>query len=161
MSKTVIKSAWRLRDEVMERDLRAFWRETGLLPDTADAAQRARDLCVVAYDGECFVGEVEARIRRLQFVRARIAMLKVAVVREHRAGHLASEMVIEAQRLLERWSLEHPEEKVMGIGGVVQTRALGDKLREPIFKPFGLVLVGYTARGEQIRLAWFPHARVE
>jgi hypothetical protein len=38
-----------------------------------------------------------------------------------------------------------------------------EKQREPVWPEYGLNLnlAGYSGQGEQIRVSWFPHARVE
>jgi hypothetical protein len=161
MSEPDIKVCWKLRDPAFERDVLAFWREDRMLPTVADVAKRIKEICVVAYDGPRIVGVVEANVRQLGFVRARIAMLKAAVAPAHRQSHLVSRLLAVAKEVLEKWSLEHPAENVKGIGCIVQTRVIDQKLKEPVWPLTSMMVVNYTPKGDQVRLAWFKHARLD
>ena len=155
-----LKVCWNLADATIQRDALKFWREQNLLPDIADAAKRLRQICVVAYDGTRIVGTVEARLTRLEIVRARFAMMTLAVAPERRLENLPGELIQRAQRVLEQWSLEHPNERLMGVGTIVRIRDIDERARLPVWEPTNLTLVGYTVRGAQIRLAWFKHAKL-
>jgi len=48
----------------------------------------------------------------------------------------------------------------MGVAGVIQNPVLVGKPRTPTSPVGAFTLVGYTPEGEQIRVAWFDHARV-
>ena len=158
MTKPVMKTCWLLRDPAIERDVLAFWREEQFLPSVADAAMRLKDICVVAYDGARIIAVLEARLRVLQMVRSRIAMLRLAVSPAMRQSRLATEMIPVGQRVLEQWSVENPQEKLMGTGCIVQTKVADQKLRQPVWPQSSLMVINYTQKGEQMRLAWFKHA---
>jgi hypothetical protein len=158
VSDPVLKACWKSADATTQRDALKFWREEHLLPDIADAAKRLRNICVVAHDGPRIVGALEARVTRLEVVRARIAMLNLAVAQERRLANLAGELVLHARQVLERWSLDNPQEKVLGIGRIIQLRKADERSRQPVWEPSKLTLVGYTPKGAQIRIAWFKHA---
>ena len=130
MADPVLKPVWRMGDVRAERDVLAFWREGKLLSQDVDLETRLKELCVVAYAGTRVVGVNTAVLQRLEEVRARIAMLRLAVARDFRQTYLATEILGLARPLLERWAAEHPEEKLMGIGCVVQTREIQEKLFE-------------------------------
>jgi len=155
-----LKVCWNSADATIQRDALKFWREQNLLSDVADAAKRLRQICVVAYEGTRIVGAVEARLTRLEVVRARIAMLTLAIAPEQRHAKLAGELMHRAQGVLERWSIEHPDERLMGIGTIVRVRDVDERARQPVWEPTNLTLVGYTLKGAQIRLAWFKHAKL-
>jgi hypothetical protein len=160
MTGVALKNVWRSADAVVERDVLAYLRCQELLPEAADAALRLKELCIVAYDGPLVVGAITATLRRVEFLRARIALLRVSVGSGYRGAQLALNMLGEAQRVLDRWSVEHPEEKLMGVGTVSETKDIGSKLHEAVHQPFGLTLVSYTERGSQFRVAWFRHATI-
>ena len=63
--------------------------------------------------------------------------------------------------MLERWSLEAPQEKVQGVAAVIQADNFEEMKRRPKWPGSGLNLVGYTEEGQQIRVAWFDHARLD
>jgi hypothetical protein len=64
---------------------------------------------------------------------------------------------------LERWSREFSGEQVMGMAAIIPAGAYKDARSEPIWLDGGLnlTLVGYLPGGEQLRVSWFRHARVE
>jgi hypothetical protein len=156
-----LKTVWPAPDATVERDVLEFWEHEKLLPANADRAARVKELCVVAYDGPIVVGSVEAHLNYVDFLCARMATFRVAVAVSHRRSHVATTITLEAQKVLEGWSLAHPEEKLMGIGGNTQARNLSDKLREAVLQPTGFALVNYNEKGEQYRLVWFKHANID
>ncbi len=158
-----IRVVWQSANAEVERDALVFWRKRGLLAAGVDAAGRLKQLCLVTYDNGKIVGAVTAQIREIDFLHAKLAVIRVAAPPDRASGRLRffpARMVLAAQRALEEWSLAHPEERVMGVGGIV-ARGTYRKMHQAIWKPFGFVLVNYTQRGEQFRLAWFRHATVE
>jgi hypothetical protein len=156
-----LKTVWRARDAAIERDVLAYWDREKALPPDADPAARLRELCVVANDGPSVVGSVEAHLHYVDFLCARLASLRLFVARSHRRGQVANTITLEAQHILERWSFEHPEEKLMGCGGATQAKNVGDWLRAAVLQPTGFALVNYNEKGEQFRLAWFKHATID
>lgn len=163
MGERQLKVVWKSADTAVGRDVLAFWRENKLLPDNADPEKRLNELSVVAYEDGKIVGVHTASIEYLERVRARIAMGRLAVAPSYRRTKVASELVLAHVATLERWSLDHPEEALMGVGGVVQAAHVGREPRPAAYPMNGmtLVVIGYTPHGEQIRLAWFPHARIK
>jgi hypothetical protein len=153
---------WRCADAATERDVLAFWREHKLLPVDADAAKRLRDICVVAWDVPRVVGVIEAEVRYLDAVRAKIAMIKLAVATDHRKTKLSSYLSLFGCDAIEIWANDHPEEKVMGLGSILQVVSSSPYLKEaflPRRSQFGVV--SHTQRGEQVRLSWFKHATID
>jgi hypothetical protein len=67
-------------------------------------------------------------------------------------------MLALAKPLLEAWAREHPSEKLMGMGCVVQTRAIGMKINEATWPRTGLAVIGHSSSGDQLRLVWFAGA---
>lgn len=161
MSEPTLKVVWRMNDARAERDVLAFWREGKLLSQTVDLKTRLEELCVLAYDGDRVVAVNTAVLEYLDQVRARIAMLRLAVAAEYRQRRIATEISARAQQVLQRWAEVHPAEKVMGVGYVVQTRAIPEAMLSQAVFPNGMILIGHTQRGDQIRLTWFPGATVD
>ena len=55
--------------------------------------------------------------------------------------------------------MEHPEERLMGMGTVVQSPDLNDREnRRAMLRSAQLGLVGFTDNNVPIRIAWFEHA---
>jgi hypothetical protein len=166
MTTAEYRTVWRCADATVERDALAFWRALDLLPEGADPRRRLDALCVVAYRGRHLVGTLETPLRRIELVRSRLAMIRVIAPSERRGASLASRLlparlVLKGQKLLEEWSLAHPEEKVMGLGAIVPPGTFGQKVKRAVWEPSGLVLANKSPGGQQLRVCWFPHARVE
>jgi hypothetical protein len=73
---------------------------------------------------------------------------------------LATELAGRCVEVLKAWSLDHPDEMLKGMAAVIQSPELSEKCRDPVWPRTGLTVIGYTPRGEQIRLVWFDHARL-
>lgn len=61
--------------------------------------------------------------------------------------------------LVETYALAHPEENIAGLAAVVSSPVLGAR-PNPYPNGAGFVLIGYTPKGEQVRVSWFDHYRV-
>jgi hypothetical protein len=158
MSDLEITSAWRLNDNNIERQAIQFWDTLKILPPGIEPEARAKELVAVARLGGELAGVATAAIEDLPFVRSRFAMFRAAVAPQHRRSHIAYEILIYSRQVLERWSREHPDQNVKGMGVVLEAQLL--RANEPIWPENGLTLVGFTPLGQQIRLAWFDHARI-
>lgn len=152
--------AWRKDDPALEADAIALWRRLDVLPPDVDPTDRAKELCVLAYVGGAVAAVSTAVIRELPFLRNRFAMFRCAVAPEFRRHSLGRIISREAREAVEAWSLENPEEAVMGLATVVQSTDIQAQSRAAVWRSSGLTLVGYSENNEQIRVAWFGHARI-
>ncbi|MFO1014083.1 MAG: hypothetical protein U1E50_19480 [Caulobacteraceae bacterium] len=152
------REGWRRQDPGLEADAKAFWVDNRLLTPGESVEQRAKQINLCAYVEGRLVGVTTASLRDTPFLRTRLAMHRVAVAPDMARHHLAHWLTVRSIEILEAWSLSHPEEKVTGVGAVIQAPL--DSRRQPVWRT-GLDLVGYTAQNEQFRVAWFPHARLD
>jgi hypothetical protein len=156
-----IRPGWRHEDPELERDVVAFWRRLGILPPDVVPEARAKELCCLTYlDGQVAAVST-ATLEVLPFLKARFAMMRIAVDPAHRRRHLGESILLSSRGLLERWSLATPQENVKGVAAVVQAANIEELKRLPVWPKTGLNLVGYTVDGQQIRVSWFEHARLE
>jgi GNAT superfamily N-acetyltransferase len=156
-----LRSAWRRGDAGIEADAVAFWNRLAILPRGVRPEERARDLVAVAYRDGRAVGVATASFARIEALRGRFAALRCAVDPDHRRERIAAALTILSRDLIEAWSADHPEERVLGLAGVVAGPDLAAREREPVWPATRLNLVGYTPEGRQIRVAWFAHARLD
>ena len=156
-----IRPAWRLRDAEIERDAIDYWTRTGLLPPDVEPTDRARELVAVAYSDGRIIGATTATLNQYGPLRARFAFLRGAVDPEFRRRQVGRTLLQFSRPLLEQWSAEHPEEKVLGLGSIVEGAEFAALRQFPVSPDGQLVLVGYLDDGRQIRVSWFAHARVE
>lgn len=156
-----LRPAWRLDDARIEADAVAFWNRLNILPAGVKAEERAKELIAVAYKGDGIVGVHTATIGRLEQVRTRLAMLRSAVDPDYRRSRLSMALTLYSRALLERWARDNPEERLGGLGAIIESRQLAERGREPYWPQTRFILAGYTPDGRQIRISWFEEFRLE
>ena len=152
-----VRPGWRLHDAQLEADAVAFWTRMGLLAPDVSPHQRAGEIIGGAYQDGRFLGVATGMVERLEFLRARFVLLRVAVDRGARGNHVGTALAAFAYKYLETWAAEHREEKIAGIAAVIQTQEYAKILKVPYWPPSRLGLVGFTPEGRQVRVAWFEH----
>jgi len=155
-----LRSAWQLNDPAIERDAELFWLANRMLPAGVDAGKRLPELCAVAYRGDQAIAVSTASIRLIDFLRCKLAMYRVLVSRDARIQDIASRLAVYSRDLLEAWSRDNPDQQVMGMGAVIQSRDLVKNIPEAVWPDTKLAFIGYTQEGYQMRVFWFAHATV-
>lgn len=156
-----LQPAWRRDDSRIEADAIEFWRRLDILPANVSPEDRARELAAVAYKDGRLVAVTTLQLARLEQVRARLAMLRAATDPEHRRSHVSQALTIYTRELIERWAIEHPEERVGGMGAIIESANLRGREKEPVWPTTRLALIGHMADGRQIRLYWFADFRLD
>jgi hypothetical protein len=156
-----LRPAWRRGDARIEADAIALWNRLGALPANVSPEARARELVLGAYQGDRLVGLVTAELGILPQVRARVAMIRGLVDPARRRGHVAFAMMDAVPQILESWAAAHPEERVGGFGGIIESNELKAARNLPYWAQWGFGLIGFNPDGRQIRLAWFDHFRLD
>jgi hypothetical protein len=154
------RPAWKRSDAKIEADAIAFWDRLDILPEGVSAAQRAKELVLVAYRGDQIVGVVTAELGILPQVRERLAMLRGAVDPEFRRTHVGFAMLLGARKTLESWSSEHPDERLAGLGAIVESPDLLARQAQPFWPLSKFGVVGFLADGRQVRVSWFENFRL-
>jgi hypothetical protein len=155
------RPAWRRDDPEIEADAIAFWNRLGILPPGVAPEARAKELAVAAYRDGRLIGVSTATLDRLDFLRARFAMLRAAVDPEYRRSRAAFGLALATRAVIERWSMEHPEERVAGLAAIIESPDLVARQKEPFWPNTKFGLVGYTREGRQIRVSWFKDFRLD
>jgi hypothetical protein len=158
---------WPDPDPAIREAVKVFWARLAVLPAGMDADERAAQLCVVGHVGGSLAAVSSVELRVLETLRQRLAMVRWFVAPEHRSVPAILALARAAHGHLEAWSLAHPEEQVMGMGAIIENPALLN-LRGPPTWPMragdsptsGLMLMGFTDQGQQIRVSWFNHATI-
>jgi len=161
MEEIEFTQAWKRDDPQFVTDAKAFWHQMGMPDDVAE--QRAAELCIVAYSGDTLAAVSTAKLAEFPPLRGRFAYLRCAVAPAARRKDVAARIMGHSRTVLEAWAASDPQEKLLGIMTIVQASELREKQREPIWPIYGidLTLVGYTPRGEQVRVGWFRHVRLD
>ncbi len=150
---------WQQEDARVQADAIALWRNLKALPSAAEE-DRAKYLCVVAYVDADLVGVSTIDLRTMEAVKSRVGFFRCLVIPSYRQQSVATELTVRCYKVLETWSLDNPNEQLKGMGAVIESAHLTEKSKDPIWPLTGLTVIGYTPRGDQIRLAWFNHARL-
>jgi hypothetical protein len=156
-----VRIAWRRNDAALQDDARRFWARERVLPTGVDPEARIPELMGLAYHDGAVVGVSTVILREVPFLRARFGMYRGAVAEASRRQRLARRLIFAAREVLEHWSLDNPQEKVMGMAAVSTVdfeRAPGRT--RPTTRQTRLQLVGYTDDDQSIRAYWFDHARL-
>jgi hypothetical protein len=162
MSEITFRAVWRRNDAEIVRDAKQFWRGLGLAMSEEEADERARELCAVAYEGDKLVAVSTAMPYFYPRLRSRLAFYRSMVAPEFRRRNLASRLCVYSRDLLAGWSIEHPEEKLMGLLIVFESDQFKGHRNAPVAVQLGLqlYLVGYKG-DDHIRVVWFDYATVE
>lgn len=155
------RTAWRKADKELEQDAKTFWQsQKRLLPANVDPADRARELCAVAYRDNTVVGVSTATIEFVPQFRSYMAAYRCSVSSGFLTFPPLSWSITDySRKVLEQWSLENPNEKVMGLMAILQAQAFVQRCPY-IVGPANMVFTGFSPAGYPIRVAWFKHARI-
>jgi len=148
------RNVWRKADAAVASDARGLWTELGVLPP-AERESRARELCVVGYDGARLVAISTAYVEPIQHLRQRFAFVRVLVHPDYRDRGVVVPLTVDANRVLETWAQTHPDEKVAGTAGIIITPGV----MKGGYTTLGWVLVGYTPDNFPLVVNWFRHYR--
>jgi hypothetical protein len=153
--------AWQRNDTSIIKDATDFWLKLRVLPAGVAVEQRAQELCAAAYVGSEIVGVSTIALRHSPTLRCRLGFFRCLVSPTHSDRRLARRLTIYSRELLEQWSRENPGEKVLGMAAILENANFDLLATRPIWHAADLRLIGYTPNGQQIRLTWFDHARLE
>jgi hypothetical protein len=154
------RPAWGIADPAIARDAIAFWQRNNMLPSKASVEDRLAQVVACAYDGDTMIAIATANVRDVDFLRAKLAMFRCSIDKTARQRRVATTLSLYAFDVLERWSLDHPEAELMGIGSVIQSRALVEHDNHAVWPDTKLTFVGYTNDGYQFRVRWFAHGTI-
>ncbi|HYD13247.1 MAG TPA: hypothetical protein VEC11_10405 [Allosphingosinicella sp.] len=110
----------------------------------------------MAYRDDRLVAVTTLVVARIEQVRVRIAMLRSATDPEHRRAHLANALTILTREVIEDWATDHPEERIGGMGAVIESEYLRSWTKKAVWPTTKLNLIGHMPDGRQLRLYWFP-----
>jgi len=154
-------AAWQRNDAKIIKDATDFWLKLRVLPPDVTPEQRVRELCAAAYVGDELAGVSTIELRHAPNLRCRLGFFRCLVSSAHRHRRIARRLTVYSRELLEQWSKDHPEEKILGMAAILESPNFDLLARRPKWGESKLWLIGYTPKGQQIRLTWFDHARLE
>lgn len=156
--------AWLLNDARVAEDAKAFWQRLRALPPNVSADQRTMELCAAAYIKNELVGVSTISLEYHPGLRSRLGIFRCLVSPDHVQRRIAKRLTDYSRGLLENWSKQNPQEKVLGMAFSLESPKFDLLRKRPVWRGANDVyywLIGYAPNGNQIRLTWFAHARVE
>ena len=156
-----VRIAWQRDDARIKADAIALWARLGALPSDTTPERRAAQLVAAAYRGEELAAVATAVVEKIEWLRARMLILRGMTAPEFRRSHAQVALALSARVALEDWAAGHPEERIAGVIGYVEPGLWGELYRMPVAPFWPLTLVAYTHDGLQVRVAWFDHFRFE
>jgi hypothetical protein len=159
MAEIDFRLAWRKNDSALEAAATEFWTRLKLLPRNVTPQQRAKELCTMALRDGQVICLTTATVEAMKQFRCRMAVYRIATQPAVRRRDVTAELAEYTLAQMEEWSLQHPEEGIMGLAAIIQARQFVTQ-RPSVFWPGQMTFMGYTETGHQIRVAWFKHATV-
>ena len=156
-----LRPAWRRNDPDLVRDAIAFWDRLGILPPEVTPEDRAGQLAAAAYARDRLIGVTTATISLYPPLRAKFAFMRVAVDPDARRGLTSTALSAFTRDVIEQWSAQHPEERVLGLAAIIESPDLRQRQRDPVWENTRLNLAGFMGDGRQVRVAWFAHAKYD
>jgi hypothetical protein len=157
-------TVWRQDNPAIVAKATALWKELGVLPQGTSAAERAAQLFGAALVNGELAGVSTVVLDELPQLRARFGFFRCLVAPSYRRRYLARKLGVHALHTLSSWSKENPDEKILGMVTIIESSSLEETSKIPAWSEPGvendLILIGYTPAGWQIRVSWFPHARL-
>jgi len=156
-----IRLAWRRNDPQIGADAIEMWSRLGILPQDVKPDDRAKQLVSAAYSEGRIAAVATGVVEYIDFLRERFLVMRSMTAPDFRRTHAQVALALPTMPFLEEWAKAHPEERIAGLIGFVEPGAWGEAARLPRGPYFGWTLVGYTQDGQQVRVVWFDHYRIE
>ena len=155
--------AWQRNDTKIVQDAIVFWQHLQALPAGVTGEERVAELCAAAYVSDELVGVSTIQLRLSPGLRCRLGFFRCLVSPAHRDRRLARRLTVYSRELLDQWSKEHPDEKVLGMAFRLENPNFDLLGKRPVWHAgkASFWFIGYSRDGEQMRLTWFDHARLE
>ena len=146
-------------DPTIRQDALQLWKDAGLLQNGEVGMERAKLLCVVAYDGAKLVAVSTVAVYRQTQVGVNGGHFRALVHPQYRRRNIGTELALRCLYATEEWSRANPTAKVMCFVIPVETQVLFPKCTKPTWH--GLMnFIGYSEQNVPLYLYWFKHGTV-
>mmetsp|Transcript_14664 Transcript_14664/g.16497 ORF Transcript_14664/g.16497 Transcript_14664/m.16497 type:complete len:332 (-) Transcript_14664:311-1306(-) len=153
------KVAWMKNDPTIMKDAMQLWKDAGLLQSAEIEMERAKMLCVVAYDGAKLVAVSTVSVYLQTQVQAKGGHFRALVHPQYRRRNIGTELALRCLYATEEWSVANPKEKVVCFVIPIETHVLFPKCTKPTWH--GLVnFIGYSEQNVPLYLHWFKHGTI-
>ena len=153
----VFRDVWLRNDARAEADAIAAWDAAGDRLGRKTSLERAKMLCIVAYEGGRVAGTVTGEIGYMRMVRENMAFLQAFVVPQYRSQSLIIDLALAFHTAMTRFALAQPQLRIGGSAAQIPNPGAIDK---PVGRG-GLVLIGYNELNWPVKVRWFDHFRID
>ena len=156
-----VRIAWGRNDPGIEADAIALWTRLGILPSDTTPEARAKQIVAAVYSGDRLAAIATAVPEQIDFLRARMLVLRGMTAPEFRRSHAQVSLGGPAIAALTEWTKAHPEEKLAGADRLRRAGRLGRADPHARRALLQWTLVAYTHDGKQVRVIWFDDFRFD
>lgn len=145
-------------DEVSERDVVDLWEREGAVPAEV-APDRVGEVLLVGLgeEGE-LVGVSSAYLERNRQLNMDLWYYRAFVAASHRNGNLAVQLALTGRDHLERLFVSGEDTRGAGLVYVVENQGLKRRFDDALWFPTDVTFIGENARGDHVRVRYFPGA---
>ena len=154
-----IVPVWRNVSPELIAELSGLWAQTGAIADPASAATRGQQAVCIGRDANgaiCAVGT--AVIRTLPRLRQPMYYYRQFFARPLRGQRQELPFYREARRILQEYNASLPRPESLGLLMELQNPKIAAAYRRPHEPGFEATFIGYSPRGQQMRVSWFEDA---
>lgn len=157
----VFRNVWQQNDARAIRDTKALWSSLGIPTYLIEGHEN--ELCAVAYSGEQLAAIALTSVFYHPWLRNKFFAYRSLTAPQFRKRMLAWRIGAYSFGILQEWSAQHPEERILGTIQQIETDKFREGLRKPVRSGAGITLhfAGYNPNGDQVRVAWFDHAELD
>lgn len=155
-----ILPAWQCLTPDDARDLRAFWRSEGAIPDESQIEARLPQVVCLDRDGDRVAGVCTALPMSPPQFGQPVYYFRVFVGPAWRTTRLVRLLWVRARQLLEAYAREH-DFPCISILVELENASFRDKGRRPVWNGVDLTYVGLSPRGLETRVCFFEGARLK
>lgn len=150
------RDVWLKPDPQARADAIALWRAHNALEKDVPIEERAKALCIAAYDGETLCALSTGFIHLMECVRTNMAFFRIFIAPEYRERRIAIPLTYATHDAMHRYATAHPRLRIGGTAASVNDPRHMDR---PVLGA-GMVFVGFNELGQHLLLKWFEDFRL-
>ena len=137
-----------------------YWEKLGALPKNVKAADRAKELVMMAKKDDQVIGVTTCYPSQIKFLNNKFFFaFRILIHPHHRIPGLSHKLTAMTRDFMESQFLEEKTERI-GLIAFVEKKEVIQYLSQAVWKSSGFIFIGNTADGRQIRIYYFEGAKI-